>query len=167
MIMKIFGSCRRSKSNRSGEEGSALVELALSLPMLSLMLLGAAEFARLGYAAIEVSNAAHAGALYAASNASASSDSPGISNAATADSGNLSGGNAVSVSSVSRACTCSNTTYTPSNCSDNQTCFKNNAAMITTVTVTTQSTYSPLIRLPGGALQFTLQGQSSQVVSTK
>lgn len=167
MVRKFSGLRERLKPFRSAEEGSALVELALSLPMLCLMLLGAAEFARLAYTAIEVSNAAHAGALYAASSSSASSDTTGISNAATADSGDLGGSNAVSVVSATTACTCSNTAYTPTSCSDNQTCYTNNAAMITTVTVTTQATYQPLIRIPGGALSFTMQGQSSQVVSTK
>ena len=167
MSMNLLKRIVWSKARRSGEEGSALVELALSLPMLCFMLLGAAEFARLAYAAVEVSNAAHAGAVYAATSVSASSDSSGIGNAATADSGDLGGGNAVSVASVTTACTCSNTAYTPSSCSDNATCFNNNSAMITTVTVTTQSTYSPIIHLPGGALNFTLQGQSSQVVSAK
>jgi Flp pilus assembly protein TadG len=149
------------------EEGSALVELALSLPMLCVMLLGAAEFAKLAYSAVEVSNAAHAAAVYASSSVAASSDSSGISNAATTDSGNMGGTNAVSVTSVNRSCTCSDTTYTPSSCTDNSTCLSHNTAMITTVTVTTQASYSPLIRVPGGRLNFTLQGQSSQVVSNQ
>ena len=165
--MRLFGLGQRSKALQYSEDGSALVELALSLPMLCTILLGAAEFGRLAYATIEVSNAAHAAAVYAASGATASSDSGGISNAATSDSGNLSGGNAVSVTSVSSVCTCSNTTYTPSSCSDNTTCFNNSASMITTVTVKTQSTYSPLIRVPGGKLSFTLEGQSSQVVENQ
>jgi Flp pilus assembly protein TadG len=164
--MKIFAG-RKHSAAWAGEEGSALVELALSLPMLCFMLLGAAEFAKLSYAAIEVSNAAHSAAVYAASSVGHSSDGPGISNAATIDSGDLQGANAVSVTSVTTSCSCSNTAYTPTSCSDNQTCFNHNSAMITTVTVTTQATYQPLIRVPGGALSFTLHGQSSQVVSNQ
>ncbi|HEY2468850.1 MAG TPA: TadE family protein [Terracidiphilus sp.] len=166
MMMQWFRHNEQSKAVR-GEEGSALVELALSLPMLCLMLLGAAEFAKIAYASIEVSNAAHAGAVYAASTVGASTDTPGIGNAATADSGNMGGADAVSVTSVTTSCVCSNTAFTPTSCSDNSTCSDNNSAMITTVTVTTQATYSPLIRIPGGALKFTLQGQSSQVVSAQ
>ena len=167
MITKMF-KCRRSSSAlRCGEEGSALIELALSLPLLSIILLGAAEFARLAYASIEVANAAHAGAMYASYSLAASADSGGISNAATADSGNMVGGNAVSVTSVTTACTCANTTYSPTSCSDNSTCLNNNTSMVTAVTVQTQSTYKPLIHLPGGALTFTLKGKSSQVVSNQ
>jgi len=160
--MKLF----RRKA-QSSEQGSALVELALSLPALCLMLLGAAEFARLAYGAIAVTNAAHSAALYAASSHAALGDSGGITNAAGTDTSNLTGGNAVSVTSVTTACTCSNSSYTPSSCSDNSTCFNNNAAMITAVTVNTQSTFAPMIRIPGSALNFTLHGTSTQVVSNQ
>lgn len=166
-MMKFFRCRRESKGFRPDDEGSALVELALSLPMLCFMLLGATEFARVAYATIEVSNAAHAAALYGASNTTASTDSTGISNAAATDSGNMSGANAVSVTSVNTACTCSDPTYTPSSCSDNVTCTSAGVGMITTVTVTTQSTFSPLIRVPGVRTSYTLVGQSSQVVSNQ
>lgn len=167
MIMRVFRCRRSSKPLRFREEGSALVELAISLPLLSLMLLGAAEFARLAYASIEVVNGAHAAALYASSSIAASTDTGGMTNAATADAGNLLGGNAISVASVTRTCTCSNTAYVPSSCSDNQTCINNNASMITAVAVQTQATFSPLIHIPGGSPTFTLHGQSTQVVSNQ
>jgi Flp pilus assembly protein TadG len=153
---------------RSGEEGSALVELALSLPMLCLMLLGATEFARIAYAAIEVTNAAHSAAVYAASSSAAAGDSTGITNAAIGDSPNLAGSNAVSVvTPLGFSCSCSNTAYTPTSCSDNNTCVSHNAAMITTVTVQTQTTFSPMITLPGFSPTVTLKGSSSQVVSNE
>lgn len=163
--MKFFR--RITWSIRRSEQGSALVEMALSLPVLCLMLLGAAEFARLAYGAIEVTNAAHSAAVYAASSHGALGDSGGISNAATTDASNLTGGNAISVTAVTTACTCSNTSYTPSSCSDNATCFNNHSAMITAVTVTTQSTFAPMVRVPGSALSFTLHGKSTQVVSNE
>ncbi len=158
---------RIARSQQSSEEGSALVELALSLPALCIMLLGAAEFARLAYGAIAVTNAAHSAAIYAASSHAALGDSGGITNAAGTDAPNLTGGNAVSVASVTTACSCSNTSYTPSSCSDNSTCFNKNAAMITAVTVTTQSTFTPMIHIPGGDINFTLHGKSTQVVSNQ
>ena len=167
MIMRMFRHRRLSMALRPGEEGSALVELAISLPLLSLMLLGAAEFARLAYASIEVTNGAHAAALYASSSLAASADSGGITNAANSDASNLTGGNAISVTSVTTACTCSDTAYTPSSCNDNQTCVNHSTSMITAVTVQTQSTFSPLIHIRGGALSFTLHGTSTQVVSNQ
>jgi len=156
------------KTQRQNEQGSALVELALSLPMLSLMLLGAAEFARIAYAAIEVTNAAHSAAVYAASSQQALADTPGITNAATGDSPNLAGGNAISVSTpITTSCTCSDTSYTPSSCSDNRTCQDHHASMITAVTVQTQTTFSPAISLPGWRPSITLVGKSTETVSNQ
>ena len=161
----LRGFC--SKSDGGAEEGSALVELALSLPVLMAMLLGAAEFARLAYASIEVVNAAHTAAVYASSSHAALGDSTGITNAAGTDSANLTGSNAIQVTGVSTTCSCSDTSVSPSSCSDNSTCFKAHAAMITAVTVQTKSTFSPVVRMPGSALSFNLYGNSTQVVSNE
>lgn len=68
-----------------GENGQAFVELALVLPMLTLIVLGIVEFGRLAYAAIEVSNAARAGVAYAAQSVVFASNGPGITQAAKAD----------------------------------------------------------------------------------
>jgi Flp pilus assembly protein TadG len=167
MMRRILNRWGWSPVGGSSEEGSALVELALSLPVLLIMLLGAAEFARLAYASIEVVNAAHAAAVFASSSHAALSDSTGITNAAGTDSGNLTGSNAIQVTSVSTACACSDTSVSPTSCSDNSTCFNARAGMITTVTVQTKSTFSPVIRMPGSAMSFNLYGNSSQVVSNQ
>jgi Flp pilus assembly protein TadG len=167
-MMRNFAGGKRSQTVQNAEEGSALVELALSLPVLLIMLLGAAEFARLAYASIEVVNAAHAAAMYASSSHAALGDSGGITNAAGTDAGNMTGSNAIQVTSVSTACTCSDTSVSPTSCSDNSTCFSSHAAMITAVTVQTRSTFSPLVRIPGsGAVSFNLYGNSTQVVSNQ
>jgi len=167
MKTRKFLRCGWLLDAQNSEEGSALVELALSLPVLLVMLLGAAEFARLAYASIEVVNSAHAAAIYASSSHAALSDSPGITNAAGTDSGNLTGSNAIQVTSVSSSCSCSDTSVSPSSCSDNSTCFNAHVAMITTVTVQTKSTFSPVIKMPGSAASFNLYGNSSQVVSNQ
>ena len=167
MIMRMYRWMSAAKPRQFAEEGSALIELAFALPLLTSMLLGAAEFARLAYASIEVTNAAHAAALYASSSVAASSDTGGITNAANSDSSDLSGGNAISVSSVTTSCSCADTTYTPTSCSDNSTCTSNNTSMVTTVTVKTQSTFYPLIHKSGDALSYTLKGTSTQVVSNE
>ena len=46
------------------EAGAAIIELAVSLLMLVLLLLGTVDFARVFYADIELTNAARAGAQY-------------------------------------------------------------------------------------------------------
>jgi Flp pilus assembly protein TadG len=149
-----------------------LVELAISLPLLSLFLLGSAELAQGAYAAIEVSNAAHAAVQYGASSSLASADYTqsgstyrgGIVNAATNDAANLTG---VTVTSITPACTCANTAYTPSSCTDNVTCSSHYTAMVETLTVQTKARFYPMIQSPGGASYYDLYGQASQVVSNQ
>lgn len=65
-------------AGRGGESGQALIELAVSLPLFLVLLLGAAEMARLAYMAIEVTEAAKAAAQYGAQNATSSVDTAGI-----------------------------------------------------------------------------------------
>lgn len=48
--------------------GSALIELALTLPLLALLFVGAAELGRVAYFSIELSSAARAGAAYGSQN---------------------------------------------------------------------------------------------------
>ena len=145
----------------AGEEGSAIIEFGISMPLLLLMLLGMGELARVAYAAIEVSSAAHSAAQFASWKSAAASNTGGISNAATANSDLP-----ITVSSVSVSCVCANGTV-PSSCSDNSTCTSANTAMIETVTVQTQVSFSPLIHYPGGPTSYTLQGSDTQTVSNQ
>ena len=69
-------------TEKSKETGQALIELAISLPLLLLLLLGAAEFGRMAYMAIEVADAAKAAAQYGAQDATTMIDSAGITLAA-------------------------------------------------------------------------------------
>ena len=72
-----------------GESGQSLVEAALSISLLIAVVVGAAEIARVGYAAIEVGNAARAGAQYGAQSGYTAADTTGIATAASRDAGNL------------------------------------------------------------------------------
>lgn len=67
-----------------------MIELAVGLPMLLLFLFGAADFGRLFYAAIEVANAAAAGANYGALKSTNMTDTAGIRQAAQNDAVDLS-----------------------------------------------------------------------------
>lgn len=143
------------------EDGQALVELAVSMTLLLLIALGAVEFARLEYTAVEVSNAARAAAQYAAMNGGATGDSTAITHAAQNDSYDL--GTSVTSTLVSDSCVCSSDETTAVTCSANS-CT--NSQLMETVTVTTQATYSPLFSL-GGLLPssgVTLKGYSQQMV---
>ncbi|HVZ85166.1 MAG TPA: TadE/TadG family type IV pilus assembly protein [Terracidiphilus sp.] len=158
-----------------GDRGQALIETALSIPLLLLLLLAAAEFARMAYAGIEVSNAAGAAAAYGASSHAAATDwsvsgstySGGVVNAATSDAANLTGVSGLTVTSITTSCSCANSSFTPTGCSDNTTCSSNNTAMVETITVKTQATYDPLIYYPGGPTSIVLHGQATQTVSNQ
>ena len=163
MAKRVFEILRSVGSTRRNQQGTALVELALSLSVMILIMLGIVEFGRVIYTAIEVSNAAHAAVQYGASSSAASADTTGITNAAMADAANVSG---LSVTSVSTSCTCANTAYTPSSCSDNTTCRSNGTALVETITVNTQATYTPLFQYPKQG-SFTLKGRASRVVSNQ
>jgi hypothetical protein len=109
--------------------------------------------ARVAYAAIEVSNAARAGAQYGAQNGFTASDPTGIANAAAADAANMS-----SLSTTSSyTCICSDgtsSTCQPTDCT--------NSKIEQTLTVNTQATFDPLIHLPGLPTRYTLKGRAIQ-----
>lgn len=69
-------------SSLRNDRGSAFVELALVLPILTLVLIGAAELGRMAYFAIEVSEAARAGVAYGAQGSTPAVDFAGITAAA-------------------------------------------------------------------------------------
>ena len=57
---------RRLRRTARSERGAAIVELAVALPVLILVAVGAAEYGRMYFTAITVANAARAGAQYGA-----------------------------------------------------------------------------------------------------
>lgn len=89
------------------DRGSAFVELALVVPLLTLVLIGAAELGRMVYFAIEVSDAARAGVAYGAQGIGTAPDQVAISAAAVAAAPDLP--SALHVTS-SDPCVCENIT---------------------------------------------------------
>lgn len=156
---------RRTNLRRTdAEQGQALVETALVVPILALLLLGAAELARVAYASIEVSNAARAGVAYGAQNLGTSADVTGIQNAASTDAGDLAATLTTTAavtgvcSNPAVLCTGSGSTCTNTDCSDAGDHIEN------ILTVTTSASFDPLIHLPGIPTTYSLQGQSVQKV---
>jgi len=149
MTITIFHFAR----TKDREAGQALVETALVIPLLLTLLIGTAEIARVAYAAIEVANAAHAGAQYGAQNGYTASDTTGITNAAAFDAANLTGLTTTS----SYSCICSDgssSTCAPGDCASSHT--------EETLTVNTQATIDPIIHLPGLPTTYTVKGQAIQ-----
>ncbi|MGC9199921.1 MAG: TadE/TadG family type IV pilus assembly protein [Acidobacteriaceae bacterium] len=143
-----------SRSATRSDRGQALVELALTLPLCFLLLVGAAEFGRLAYLAIEVANAARAGAAYGAQTAITASDTAGIALAATQDAPNVTGISATS----STSCVCS--TGGALVCTNALASCASPARILEYVTVNTTATVGPLFNYPGLPHTFTLSGQT-------
>lgn len=144
----------RFEHNWFRNSGQALVETAVTVPLLILLLVGVAELGRLAFAAIEVSNAARAGAAYGAQNGGTASDTTGIATAAANDAANL-----TSLSTTSSiSCICSD--GSAASCADNTACP--NSHIEETVTVNTQAAFDPMFHLPGLPTSFTLRGQAVQ-----
>lgn len=135
--------------------GQALVETALTIPLLLLLLIGAAEFGRLAYAAIEVSNAARAGVAYGAQSHITASDSSGMETAATQDGSNITGLTATS----SHFCTCSSNGAVLACTTSLNTCVSPDR-VIEYVQVNTTATITPMFNYPGISRTFTLTGQA-------
>lgn len=153
---------RFTAMTRHEEDGQSLVELALTVPILLLLLLGAAELARVAYAAIEVSNAAEAAVRYGAQNSSTASplNWPAIQATAATDAANL------PLASVTPelVCGCSDESVSGQSCTGFTIANCPGSHPVETLTVTTTANFDPLIHIPGLPKSFTLTGRAIQKV---
>jgi Flp pilus assembly protein TadG len=153
---------------RKSESGGSLVETALTLPVLVTLILGAAEFARVAYTAIEVSSAARAAVSYGAQSASTVTDSAGMTTVAGDDAPDLAGlsttvGTA-GICSNNVACTGTNPSTAPgsgpiclnTDCTTSQ--------VETVLTVTTSASITPLVQVPGFRGPYVVTGRAVQKV---
>jgi len=144
--MTATGKARRSES------GSALVELAVALPVLVLVFVATIDFGRVFYASIALTNAARAGAQYGAQNWGQSGDIATMQTRATGAT-NLTGVTAV----ATRLCQCatdtgtfSATSPTVNNCVDPVTTSCPSKHLVVTVTVTVSKTFTTIMSgVPG------------------
>lgn len=155
MDRRLRGACLLAPRTRiANDHGQALVELALTLPLFILLIVGAAEFGRLAYDAIEVANAARAGAAYGAQSAIQASDIPGIQTAVIQDAPNVTGVTAISTTS----CVCS--TGGTLTCTNALAACPSPARVIEYLTVNSSAKVGPLFNYPGLPHTFTLSGQA-------
>jgi len=136
----------------TGESGGALVETALTLPLLVLLVVGAAEFSRVAYASLEVTSAAKAGVSYGSQQGGMSGDTGGITYAATHDAANVS---SVTVTSVASSYACSDNSTFNAGCATGH--------VEQTVTVYTEATIDPMIHIPGLPTTYTIDAHASQL----
>jgi Flp pilus assembly protein TadG len=156
-------NCRRQlRGSLSGaglldSAGQGLVELALTVPLFTLLLVGAAELASVAWASIEVSNAARAGAQYGIQSHITASSPATITAVALADGTNLNG---LTVTSATNFCTCSTAPATTIDCAPALTTCASPAIIHEFVQVQTSATVTPLFHLPGLPRTFTPTGSA-------
>ena len=143
---------------RHNQAGSVLVETALTFPVLVVMLAGAVQMGAMAYAAIETTNAARAGAQYAAMNGGGYHDAAGIQLAAQADSHNT------ITATSSTSCVCSDGSGACTLSAGVYSCSGSGAKVVVTVTVQTTAAYTSLAKIPGFGNTFTLHGSAQQQV---
>jgi Flp pilus assembly protein TadG len=149
-----------------GDAGQSLVEIALTLPVLIALLVGAAEFASVAYVAIEVSNAAKAAVAYGAQSPTTVSDTTGIQNAAILDASNITlTSSNVTVSTLGVCSSGASCTGAPNNTTCTNTDCQTNAGdhIETILTVGTSYTFKPAVHLPGLPASYTLRGHATQI----
>jgi Flp pilus assembly protein TadG len=137
----------------SSSRGAAVVELAISLPVLLLMMFGAADLARVYYTALGLTAAARAGAQYGALTPANTSNTATMQSRALAASPQLGAYTAV----ASRACQCANqtaTTFTTQSCTS--ACSSSSSHLVVYVTVTASKTFSTRMPIPGVPTTFNI-----------
>ena len=172
MINKGFKFRRFMKANCGGDAGQSLVEVALTVPLLLLLLMGGAEFASLGYAAIEVSNAAKAAVQYGAEESAYTVDTTGMQNAVNNEVTLVPGLASVTLSNATTTLACSNGTvpadgnaggpYLNTDCASSH--AMETLAVTTTATFTSWAVVNPLLKACNISTSFNLTGHATQVV---
>ena len=115
-----------------------MTELAIAVPVMALLLVASADFARVFYFSIAVNNADRAGAQYGSQSIATAADINGMKSAATQDASDL-----PSLAATAQLCTCgtgsSVTACASSYCTNNPT--GNYVEVDTTMTFNTTITY--------------------------
>lgn len=156
----------RPREFASQESGSSIVELAFSLPLFLLLILGGAEIANIAWASVQLNNAAHAAAQYASSiHANASpSNATNIQQAALNE--------APALASVmtfpnppTLLCSCltqsTGAQTTPGSCTGIQTTCVSPNVILSSIQITTQAIVRPLVHYPGLPATYTLHAQAT------
>lgn len=145
---------------RGSEAGQAIVEAAITMPFLILLMVGAAEFGRMAFAAIQVSNAAAAAAKYGAQTHATAGDTAGMLTAAQNE--YTYNPTALTLTPApTAACSCSDSGASVS-CHDSTVC--SGAQIEVSITVRTQASFNPIIHVPGLTPTITLHGWAIQKV---
>lgn len=131
--------------------GQSLVETALAVSLCGFLMVGAAEFGRLAYAGIEISDSARAGVEYGSQSRATALDLTNMKVAASASAPNISN----LTLSASSFCKCADGTSSTCVTTD---CL--GSRIITYVQVNTSGSINPLIYFPGLPKTYSLSGKA-------
>lgn len=158
---------RPDATANTSDSGQSVLELAFSLPLFVLLLLGSAEIANIAWASVQVNNAARAGAAFAAQSHTYASDTTDISSAAKNEAPRLTN---LEVTS-SEVCTCvsnAGTAGTPDpGCTHTSiqtgSCPSPSTVQVA-VQVNTSAVVTPLVHYPGLPSTYTIRAQATMEV---
>jgi Flp pilus assembly protein TadG len=143
------------------EQGNAMIEMALCISLLGMpILVGSVELGSMIYTSIEVSNAAHAAAMYGMISSTFAANNSAMITAAQNEASDL--GTSLSVTpSVFFACSSAvnGTQYTTQSAA-NSACTGGTNHTLEFVQANTSVTVTPPIRCPGLPASYTLTGLS-------
>ncbi|WP_348262791.1 TadE/TadG family type IV pilus assembly protein [Telmatobacter sp. DSM 110680] len=172
MARNWFGIFATLKKWRGHDSGGALVEFALTMPVLTLLLAGSVELARIAYTSIEITNASRAAAQYGAQNSTTAADydnssaqNGGIQKAAAIEASGLNGvTTTVLISGMcSSGASCTGTSNAAGPTCKNTDCQTNSGDHIETIlNVTSSITFSPGIQIKALPTTFTLSHTTVQ-----
>lgn len=150
----------------SRSEGNATVELALAFSVLvTPIMLGTAETAFLVYDSIEISNSAHAGAMYGMISSTFATDTSGIQSAAQSEAADF--GSKLNVTPTTYyACSAAigGTQYTTQSSAAAACPANSSNHYLQFVQVTSSASITPPIQMIGLPKTWTLQGSSTMEV---
>jgi Flp pilus assembly protein TadG len=148
-----MGQKSATKNSTRNEKGSALVELALILPLMLLLFAGIVDLGRAFFYSNTVAGAAEAGALYGSQYPSDTTGMTNTSNQAMS----TAFGTAQDMSGINSlatyGCECSDGTGQSTACAVTPSCSGN---LVYYVTVTSNATYKTLLPWPGVPSTFNL-----------
>ena len=142
------------------EKGQAMIEFALLLPVLLIILLGIIEFGRAAFYAIEVADAARAGAQYGSQSLADAANETNIMAAAQNNAQDM--GGALMVNNISTACVCPGGGVVGSCTAALAGCYP-----LVYLTVTTSYVFTPLFNYPGLPTTYNLTGSSTLPVQVQ
>lgn len=143
------------------ESGQSLIELAVSLPLFLVIIAGTAEMANIAWAAIQINNAARAGAQFASQNHANAVDTTNITQTAKNDAPSITNMQVTS----QQTCTCVDSTGTAGTpdpgctTTTTTTCPSPNTIMIA-VQVNTQAAITPFMHYAGLPASYTIKGRA-------